>query len=101
MTKKNIVGSKNDITESCPKFCKLGDDFFYFDEISKIRILQPKNASSEGCKKSPGKKSHQIKKWLKWKLSEILQIRGRIFLFWRNLKNKAATAEKRYFDNVY
>ena len=23
------------------------------------------------------------------------------FLFWRNLKNEAATAEKRYFDNVY
>ena len=31
-------------------------------KISKMRILQPKNASSEGRKKSPGKKSHQKKK---------------------------------------
>ena len=62
MTGKKVVGVKNDFSKSCPKFCKLGEEFFYFDEISKMRILQPKNASSEGCKKSPGKKSHQIKK---------------------------------------
>ena len=48
--RKKVVGSKNDIPKSCPKFYELGDEFF---------------------------------------------------LFWRNLKNEAATAKKRYFDNVY
>ena len=47
---KKVIKSKNDFSKSCPKFCKLGDEFF---------------------------------------------------LFWRNLKNEAATAEKRYFDYVY
>ena len=55
----------------------------------------------EESKKSQGNKSHQIKKWWKWKLSEILKIRGRFFLFWQNLINEAATAEKPYFDNVH
>ena len=47
---KKVVKSKNDFSKSCPKFCKLGDEFF---------------------------------------------------LFIRNLKNGAAKAEKRTFDNVY
>ena len=48
MTGKKVVGSKNDISKSCPKFFKLGDNFFYFDNISKMRILQPENTFSEG-----------------------------------------------------
>ena len=51
MTEKKGGGSKNDFSESCPKFCKLGDDFFYFDKISKMRILQPKNVFLDGAKK--------------------------------------------------
>ena len=43
MTGKKVVGSKNDFTKSCPKFCKLGDEFFYFDKISKMRLLELKN----------------------------------------------------------
>ena len=43
MTEKKVVGSKNDINKSCPKFCKLGDEFFYFDEISKMKLLRLKN----------------------------------------------------------
>ena len=30
MTEKKVVGSKNDIDKSCPKFYELGDDFFLF-----------------------------------------------------------------------
>ena len=40
---KKVIKSKNGISKSCPKFYKLGDDFFYFDEISKLWILEPKN----------------------------------------------------------
>ena len=45
MTKKKVVGSKNDIPKTCPKFYKLGDDFF-FDEISKFWILEAKSVFS-------------------------------------------------------
>ena len=41
--RKKVVGSKNDFSKSCQKFCKLGDEFFYFDEISKMRLLRLKN----------------------------------------------------------
>ena len=34
---KKVIISKNAFSKSCPKFYKLGDDFFYFDEISKMR----------------------------------------------------------------
>ena len=40
---KKVIKSKNDFSKSCPKFCKLGDEFFYFDEISKMRLLRRKN----------------------------------------------------------
>ena len=43
MTEKKVVKSKNAFSKSCPKFYKLGDEFFYFDEISKLWILEPKN----------------------------------------------------------
>ena len=43
MTGKKVIGSKNYFSKSCPEFYKLGGDFFPFDEISKIRLLQRKN----------------------------------------------------------
>ena len=27
---KKVIKSKNDFSKSCPKFCKLGDEFFLF-----------------------------------------------------------------------
>ena len=33
------------------QFCKLGDNFFYFDKISKMRSPEPKNAFLKGAKK--------------------------------------------------
>ena len=33
------------------KFCKSVDEFFYFNEISEMRILVPKNAFLQGAKK--------------------------------------------------
>ena len=41
--KKHEVKKVIKSNKSCPKFYKLGDDFFYFDEISKLWILEPKN----------------------------------------------------------
>ena len=64
MTEKKVVGSKNDITKSCPKFYKLGDEFFLFWRNLKNEGSTAKKRTSKGRKKSPGKKSHQIKKWL-------------------------------------
>ena len=61
ITGKKVVGSKNDIPKSCPKFYKLGDEFFYFDKISKMRVLQPKNALLKGAK------NHRVKKVIKSK----------------------------------
>ena len=61
MTEKKVVKSKIAFSKSCPKFYKLGDDFFYFDEISKMRVLQPKNALLKGAK------NHRVKKVIKSK----------------------------------
>ena len=66
-----------------------------------MRILQPKNASLKGAK------NHRVKKVIKSKndwsksCSKFCKLVDEFFLFWRNLKNEAATAEKQYFDNVY
>ena len=62
MTEKKVVKSKIAFSKSCPKFYKLGDDFFYFDEISKMRILEPKNTSFKESKKAPGKKKSSNQK---------------------------------------
>ena len=40
---KKVIKLKNDRNKSCPKFYKLGDEFFLFDKISKLWILEPKN----------------------------------------------------------
>ena len=37
MTEKKVVGSKNDINKSCPKFYELGDKFFYFDKTLLLK----------------------------------------------------------------
>ena len=31
---KKVIKSKKDFIKSCKKYCKLVDDFFYFDEMS-------------------------------------------------------------------
>ena len=63
---KKAVGSKNDFSKSCLKFCKLSDNFFYFDEISKMRILEPKNVFFVGSeKKEIEKSSYQKMTFLK------------------------------------
>ena len=54
------------------------------------------------CKNQALKKSHQIKlKVFGKSCLKFCKLGDKFFLFWRNLKNEAATAEKRYFDNVY
>ena len=53
MTEKKVVKSKIAFSKSCPKSYKLGDDFFYFDEISKMRVLQAKNALLKGTNTPP------------------------------------------------
>ena len=50
---KKVIISKNAFSKSCPKFYKLGDDFFYFDEISKLWILEPKNVFAPGPLRAP------------------------------------------------
>ena len=32
---KKVIKSKNDFSKSCPKFCKLGDNFFILTKIKK------------------------------------------------------------------
>ena len=58
---KKVVGSKNVFYKSCWKFYILGGFFFFFDEISKMRILEPKNAFWKGAKKHGVKKSSNQK----------------------------------------
>ena len=41
---KKVVESKNVFYKSCQKFHILGGNFFLFDKISKMGILEPKNA---------------------------------------------------------
>ena len=71
MTEKKVVKSKIAFSKSCPKFYKLGDEFFYFDKISKMRILEPKNAFLQGAKEEV-KKRHQIKKMTFLKVAQNL-----------------------------
>ena len=66
-----------------------------------MRVLQPKNSSSEGRKKSLGKKVIKSKNDFSKSCPKFCKLGDDFFLFWRNLKNEAATAEKRYFDIVY
>ena len=65
-----------------------------------MRILQPKNASSEGCKKSQGKKDIKSKNDKNKSCPKFYKLGDKFCLFGRNLE-KEATAEKRSFDNVY
>ena len=59
MTEKKVVGSKNDITKSCQKFYKLGDNFFYFDKIWKKgaknhrakKVIKSNNDKNKSCPK--------------------------------------------------
>ena len=41
------------------------------------------------------------KTYTKQKMSEIIQVNVPFFLFWRNLKNKAARAKKRVFLAIF
>ena len=61
MTGKKVVGVKNDFSKSCPKFCKLGEEFFYFDEISKMRLLfdYVYHIHKKSCIFSPGATKNQ------------------------------------------
>ena len=47
MTEKKVVGSKNDFSKSCLKFCKVGDDFVLFWQNLKNEDSIAKNASFE------------------------------------------------------
>ena len=53
---KKFVGSKNVFHKSCRKFHILGGDFFHFDKIQKMRVLEPKKDFLEWSKKTQGKK---------------------------------------------
>ena len=66
--------SEEDNGSGPTKFYILGGNFFLFDEISKMKILEPKDAFLEEGKKVRGKKFIKSKKTF-IKLSEILQIR--------------------------
>ena len=74
--------------------------FFLFDEISKMRILEPKNAFWKGAKKHEVKKVIKSKKDFNKSCPKFCKLGDDFFLFWQNLKNEAATAEKRYFDKT-
>ena len=47
MTEKKVVGSKNEINKSCPKFYKLGDDFFLFWQNLKTTDARAKKRFSD------------------------------------------------------
>ena len=93
---KKVIRSKNDSSKKCPKFCKLGDEFFYFiineDSRAKKRffvgsqkkvkkVIKSKNGWSKSCPK-------------------FCKLGDEFFLFWRNLKNEDSTAKKRFFWRV-
>ena len=75
--------------------------FFYFDEISKMRILEPKNAFWKGAKK------HEVKKVIKSKndrnksCPKFYKLGDEFFLFWRNLKIMDSSAKKLFSDFAY
>ena len=64
MTEKKVVKSKIAFSKSCPKFYKLGDDFFLFWRNLKNEASTAKKRLFRGSKKARGKKSHHIKKCL-------------------------------------
>ena len=80
MTGKKVVQSKIAFSKSCPKFCKLGDEFFYFDEISKMRILEPKNAFLYGAK-NRSKKVIRSKNYFSKSCPKFCKLGDEFFLF--------------------
>ena len=72
MTEKKVVGSKNDINKSCPKFCKLGDNFSLFGRNFKNEDSRAKKRFFVGSKKEVKKSSNQKMTFLK--VVRILQI---------------------------
>ena len=76
-------------------------NFFYFDEISKMRVLQPKNVFLEGAKKHEVKKVIISKNAFSKSCPKFYKLGDEFFLFWRNLKNEGSTAKKRFSDFAY
>ena len=67
--------------------------FFYFDEISKTRILELiEKASFKGCKKAQGKKVIKSKKEKNKSCPKFWKL-GNIFLFSWNPKNDESRAK--------
>ena len=75
--------------------------FFYFDEISKMRILEPKNAFWKGAKKHGVKKVVESKNVFYKSCQKFYILGGDFFSFWRNFKNEDSRAKKRFTDFAY
>ena len=65
MTRKKVLGSKNDISKSYPKFYKLGDESFLFWQNLKNEDYRAKKHISVGSKKEVKKSSNQKMTFLK------------------------------------
>ena len=68
--KKKSSNQKLPFLKVVRKFTNLVTNFFYFDEISKMRVLQPKNALLKGTK------NHWVKKVIKSKKTLIKVVRN-------------------------
>ena len=62
-------------------FANLVTNFFYFDEISKMWILQPKHSSSEGRKKYRVKKVIKSKNDFSKSCPKFCKLGDEFFLF--------------------
>ena len=75
--------------------------FFLFDEISKMRILEPKNAFWKGAKKHGVKKVVESKNVFYKSCQKFYILGGVFFSFWQNFKNEDSRAKKRFTDFAY
>ena len=89
-----VIKSKNESNESCLKFWKFVDYFFIF---SWNRINEDSRAKNRFFWRE--NKNHQIKRWRKLKLSNVLKIRLRIFCW--NPKIDQNTVVKTHFFSKY
>ena len=88
MTGKKVVGSKNDISKSCPKFCKLVDGFFFSLTTSqKCGFYSQKTLLLKGAKNHRVKEVIKAKNDLSKSCSKFCKLGDEFFLFRRNLKN--------------
>ena len=69
---KKVIKSKKDFNKSCPKFCKLGDDFFILTKYKKCGFQSQKNVF-DFVKKNEKKTKEQAKTTRRKRKHERLQ----------------------------